>query len=736
MAILTLAGMVCCFLLLYIVFPYFCVGYMFRDKSLFNKFFYCLITGSFIVILIVYVLYFLRIFNVFTLIFSLMLFYIFCQLIGGRSRVLTVTQGFVKPFTLIKNGQFRWKTTFINLKSKAKIKLPQNPRYGYVLNVILFLLTLATIFYGLFIHMLQTVGVSYFTASDLYVHLDWLRDLENGYLFLKGVYPYGFHNLIIAFNTLFPFDMVDVVQLWGTINFSLILLSLIFLIVRMFKSPFARLTAIWVCCVSDIMVYFRFTDYRLSAGLPQGYSMIFIMPCIIFLFDYLKRERRWHLVMSALSLGLTLFIHFYSTILVILAIPAILIVYFRKIFNWKKLKNILVFFSVVVFITTMPLIIGLALGNPLEKSLSWAASLTSSNPVIDEKDNTKEFLNQENEGSFRNLIEVIKNEVTYNFLADQGHKEEGTDYSFLGQQNTFKIPIFISIIAAIAVLIIGFKKKTENASFQLFYLIYFGTLFSLAIGIVLGFPQIIALYRLWTIMRFWIIPVFGFLPELLDLLADFGRRFILVLTTFLSLLIVMLLGYDSILMGHRNKGYVSTQAQYEQTVRLIQKIKKNFPSNSYTLVATTHEVSLVRNSGFHYELIEFLQDMQNPQNKKSLYIPSENIFIYIEKNVLPVYRIVDFAKPAREEKTEKISIEAALTPLPEANEMYANQLSTFYYDNIENRTILMSKIYYWAMEYKKFFPDEMKIYYEDDDILVYHIKQDTYALNNLYLATQ
>ena len=48
----------------------------------------------------------------------------------------------------------------------------------------------------------------------------------------------------------------------------------------------------------------------------------------------------------------------------------------------------------------------------------------------------------------------------------------------------------------------------------------------------------------------------------------------------------------------------------------------------------------------------------------------------------------------------------------------------------ENRLALMSKAYFWAEKYMQYFPDQMSVYYEDMDIIIYEIKQNMYALNN------
>ena len=43
----------------------------------------------------------------------------------------------------------------------------------------------------------------------------------------------------------------------------------------------------------------------------------------------------------------------------------------------------------------------------------------------------------------------------------------------------------------------------------------------------------------------------------------------------------------------------------------------------------------------------------------------------------------------------------------------------------------MSRMYYWAQEFKKLYPNELKVYMETDDFVCYKLTQNTYRLYNL-----
>ena len=78
----------------------------------------------------------------------------------------------------------------------------------------------------------------------------------------------------------------------------------------------------------------------------------------------------------------------------------------------------------------------------------------------------------------------------------------------------------------------------------------------------------------------------------------------------------------------------------------------------------------------------------------------------------------------RLKKRQSISREAALKEIGNA---YSDPDDYYKYKRLE----LMSRMNAWVLSYRKAFPDEMQVFYEDDEIVVYRLKQNTYALNNL-----
>ena len=48
----------------------------------------------------------------------------------------------------------------------------------------------------------------------------------------------------------------------------------------------------------------------------------------------------------------------------------------------------------------------------------------------------------------------------------------------------------------------------------------------------------------------------------------------------------------------------------------------------------------------------------------------------------------------------------------------------------KNRSVTMSRMYYWAQEFQKLYPNEFKVYFEDENFVCYYIEQNVYRLYN------
>jgi hypothetical protein len=100
------------------------------------------------------------------------------------------------------------------------------------------------------------------------------------------------------------------------------------------------------------------------------------------------------------------------------------------------------------------------------------------------------------------------------------------------------------------------------------------------------------------------------------------------------------------------------------------------------------------------------------------------VFLFIEK--MPIIRYGMEVEAGAEELSCRpaVSLEDARKEIIQYESLEKN------YNYIYQRDVIMSKAYYWAEAYKKYFPKEMTVYYEDEEMVVFRIKQNEYALNN------
>ncbi len=100
-------------------------------------------------------------------------------------------------------------------------------------------------------------------------------------------------------------------------------------------------------------------------------------------------------------------------------------------------------------------------------------------------------------------------------------------------------------------------------------------------------------------------------------------------------------------------------------------------------------------------------------------IPTKYVYFFVEK------KPVDYMKE-HDKSGSMVSRQHASEYLPDA----ASGISIY---TSELRLMIMSKMYYWANEYMRLYPNDFTIYYEDNEFICYKLIQNTSNLNNLII---
>ena len=138
-------------------------------------------------------------------------------------------------------------------------------------------------------------------------------------------------------------------------------------------------------------------------------------------------------------------------------------------------------------------------------------------------------------------------------------------------------------------------------------------------------------------------------------------------------------------------------------------------NNKWTIVSANDELRMTEKYGRHTETIDFLEDMEHWNKTKEVTIPTDRVYFYIEKQPLNYANGYGGKIPAvSEEQAEK--------------ELPPNSGISAY--NGTRRAVTMSRMYYWAQKFKELYPNEFKVYFENDRFVCYYIEQNVYSLYN------
>lgn len=256
----------------------------------------------------------------------------------------------------------------------------------------------------------------------------------------------------------------------------------------------------------------------------------------------------------------------------------------------------------------------------------------------------------------------------------------------------------------------------------------------------LGLPEIIAGARLCLTEQVLLLSMMALPAD--EVLFAIGRRRMACILPYLSVL-----GVAAIYAGTNYFGVYHGYLYYELTrynsvVNLTNRIASEYPKQRYTIISTTDEIYQVIESGWHEEILDFYYKSK----LEKYYIPTEYLFFYVEKNPIQYAQYHFFAGPrwlAQKKysqyykysnavisegsaiKSSKISEDVLGEPLTDMGK------ASDAYSNLKNRTILESELYFWCQDFKARLPYEIQVYYEDEDVVCYMIKQNLEHLYNL-----
>ena len=629
--------------------------------------------------------------------------------------------------------------------------------------------------------------------GDMYVHHAWIYGLKEGKIFSAGIYPEAMHCFIYCMNDLFGISVYSCMMFLGEIHVSALLLAIYCFLREVMKSKYtvylvlAAFLTIDMVCVDEI-----YGMSRMQYTIPQEFGLYTEFLCALYLVRFLRRNpeegkakrKVWNddLFLFMTSLAASLAIHFYVTMMAFFLCAAIAIFGIVKVFRKENFKSLVIAVLAGMIISAAPMVLAYASGIPLQGSLNWGMNVMNGTDTKEGRTQQAQSIASENnaETSSQNesesqISESIQQESgvqsSQSVTSEEKQQTETNDaleqeqtsqkksrktigeyikmvykygYAQLYGDTRAKWLLGFTLIAGILSVInwIITAVRFRKLPFEL----YFGITAASIIFMILyaapflGLPEIIAGARLCLTEQVLLLSMMALPAD--EVLFAIGRRKMACILPYLSVL-----GVAAIYAGTNYFGVYHGYLYYELTrynsvVSLTNRIASEYPKQRYTIISTTDEIYQVIESGWHEEILDFYYKSK----LEKYYIPTEYLFFYVEKNPIQYAQYHFFAGPrwlAQKKysqyykysnavisegsaiKSSKVSEDVLGEPLTDMGK------ASDAYSNLKNRTILESELYFWCQDFKARLPYEIQVYYEDEDVVCYMIKQNPEHLYNL-----
>lgn len=608
--------------------------------------------------------------------------------------------------------------------------------------------------------------------SDLYIHHEWIYNLTQGKIFSSGVYPEAMHCFIAAMSFSFGISVYNALLFTGAVHSIVFLISVYVMFKELFRWKWSAMLALTLFVILDTKQMNAVVSIsRLQTTLPQEFGFPAMFFCLTYLIRFFKNGKKYKrskipvflrdddLLVFTFSIAVTIVAHFYATIIAFFLCLAGAITLIFRFFS-KKFLSLLVAIFAGVLIAVLPMLLALAEGHRLQGSLYWALSVinpsrleTKENTSNDKNDNTVEEADKEQstatqQGTTPKRINTAEPKIP---LATRINTIYLATYDYM--YGNKRAPIFLQMALIntgiwLAVRIFVFKRRRKNDEYRFKGHQFDGYMVVVLASVIItlsssmrhfGLPQLIDSYRLFSIAQLVSLALLVVPVDVVGafIIEHFKQSVGMVLTAILIVGIYVGAKLTGNFRGYLLIALTRHNSAVNVTNSILEKMGKG--NNNFTIVSTTDELYPIMGYGYHEELVNFI----NKTEEDTYTIPTEYIFIYIEKNVIerPHYHYAngpswlaeckyvspDFPSVGKNVSKQTISKDYA--------DLYFGKfpLNIIVYNTLWVRAVLFSKAFEWCQKFNAMYPNELHTFYEDEDILVYYLRQNP---RNLYeLAT-
>lgn len=686
----------------------------FKKEEMTKRFFIYLVYGNFYLSTIVFGLSYLNLFNRLTLLLSILFLSVIIYIGSNRHHFLKKTWKTKETTKEVLLGEYGFRLYFSKMLKDRLNYLKRVYQEVFAENKLEWLIFLAIIFYNVYQYGINSMEYTTYIAPDEEVHLYWIQSLVQGNIYPSGVYPHVFHTILAALIKLFNFNGMRMILYFSSTSIILIMTTLYIGLRKILKSKYAALLGLLLYSTLDLFI--EHATYRYQFTIPQEYGMIMLLPMAIFLFDYIKEQKKSDLLFFGIALALTFGIHPYTGAIALVLTLSIGLVYFYKIIKEKLFFKLILVGLLSLLLALVPMGIGLATGHELEQSFSWGAEVIKGDVYSTTSESVaKEELEDNEEATSVSFNQFIT-----------GAKLDLKKYLIPKSKKMLVLLILMLFSVMYNLFAILYHRGDLKSEYQLAFALNNFLLFTLILFKALNLPTIMEPKRIAIYFAYFSAIFLGMPLELMSRLLNKTK-----LKKAVPVLSIGGMGLGLFLVFQLNILRPLPPFYYFQpsgTMLANIGIMEEYEDYTWTTVSPVNNITAVLNHGYHYELSDFILQQEDWQPEKEIKIPSENVFLYVEKMPIIQYGSEFHRGDDALKNRPLVTKDEAQMELSESTG------ENYHYKN--ERNILMAKAYYWAEEYKEYFPKEIDTYYEDEELIVYRIKQNQYALNNLNINYQ
>ena len=633
----------------------------------------------------------------------------------------------------ISSGMYGRKKVLRDLKDQVKgLVLRWYRRYlsGRLLELLCLLafFVFVLVFYGQY----KFTHAAY-AHTDEETHLYWIQSMIHNNIFPAGMYPHGMHFLVGTLSSMFGLSVVRTSVNFGIFSTSLILFFLYLLLRKVFPAKAAAAAGLGVFLLTDL---FQTTTYfRFQMTFPMEFALVALFAMLAGLISYVQERDRASWWMFVLSLAWTFSVHFYVTIFAAFLCVAFGVVFLVRMVRKKILHKVLIGGLAGILLAVVPFGVGYLAGHPFERSIAWAfnvmgdsddgSSSDSQDKDASSQESQDEAHSQAQNGEGRaapsaSVLDTLTGGVSYvaDTIANRVTVSLQGAWLLLGLGVFF---LFYGLVGSI------FKKDRFRFLVYVFLALAWMVSCFLYLCYFLGLPVFIEMYRASTFFTLMTAPLFAAPVQLvcdLAYLLPVRRKYsdtILLAAAMIGMGVMVQTGH---VKSDRYFQVTIAEADMRVSLDLVENLKKQ----AWTVVSTTNDLSVVRYDGFHYEIVDLIEELDT--GKEEIYIPTKDIFVVVEEQVTQ-YSLADQRKIDGSDMldfTEPVNEKDALKDYEslEIDKLASRDRAYYAY-----RNEMMSKLHYWVQRMREVFPNEVSVYYRDGLCTVYRITQDERFLLNL-----